>query len=104
MRRPQLRVFTGGVEEFGVGRSRAEHGDADPGAAGFGPQRAAITGSFNAGVAQWLIGAGAAPRAYTVSQGARLGRRGVVQIAADDAGTVWVGGASTTCMRGSVML
>jgi PhzF family phenazine biosynthesis protein len=63
-----------------------------------------VTGSFNAGVAQWLIGAGAAPRAYAVSQGARLGRRGVVQIAAADAGTVWVGGASTTCIRGSVML
>ncbi len=63
-----------------------------------------VTGSFNASVAQWLIGTGEAPTAYTVSQGSRLGRRGVVFIDADDAGTVWVGGTSTTCIRGSVTL
>ena len=63
-----------------------------------------VTGSFNASVAQWLIGTGAAPGSYTVSQGSRLGRDGVVHIEADDAGTVWVGGASTTCIRGTVAL
>jgi PhzF family phenazine biosynthesis protein len=62
-----------------------------------------VTGSFNAGVAQWLIGAGAAPSAYRAGQGARVGRQGVVSVesAGDD---VWVEGASVTCIRGEVEL
>jgi PhzF family phenazine biosynthesis protein len=62
-----------------------------------------VTGSLNAGLAQWLTGAGEAPASYTVSQGTRLGRRGVVRIEAVD-GRVWVGGASVTCIRGTVDL
>jgi PhzF family phenazine biosynthesis protein len=62
-----------------------------------------VTGSLNAGVAQWLIGNGTAPASYTASQGLRVGRRGVVRIDSQD-GQVWVGGTSTTCITGSVLL
>jgi PhzF family phenazine biosynthesis protein len=62
-----------------------------------------VTGSLNAGVAQWLIGTGAAPTSYTASQGLRVGRRGVVRVSAED-GQVWVGGESVTGITGSVLL
>ena len=49
-----------------------------------------MTGSLNAGLAQWLIGAGIAPPRYVAAQGAALGRAGRVHVAAigDD---VWIG-------------
>jgi len=62
-----------------------------------------VTGSLNASLAQWLIGAGLAPGRYLVAQGTRLGRRGRVHIASDTA-DVWVGGQSITCIRGEVEL
>lgn len=62
-----------------------------------------VTGSFNAGAAQWLIGSNRAPREYVAAQGTALGRAGRVHIKADDGG-IWVGGHSTTCIRGSVLL
>ncbi len=62
-----------------------------------------VTGSLNAGVAQWLIGDGTAPPSYRAGQGTRLGRRGVVMIDADDEG-IWVGGDSVTCIEGTVTL
>ena len=62
-----------------------------------------VTGSLNAGVAQWLIGAGLAPARYIASQGAALGRAGRVHIA-QEGGEVWVGGDSVICIEGSVLL
>ena len=62
-----------------------------------------VTGSLNAGLAGWLIEAGLAPERYRVAQGTRLGRAGRVSIAREG-GTVWVGGASVTCVRGDVLL
>jgi PhzF family phenazine biosynthesis protein len=61
-----------------------------------------VTGSLNAGIGQWLIADGTAPRAYLAGQGARVGRRGVVTVESDDAGDVWVGGSATTCITGTV--
>ncbi len=62
-----------------------------------------VTGSLNASVAQWLIGAGLAPQHYVASQGAALQRAGRVHI--DKEGdTVWVGGEVSECIRGEVML
>ena len=60
-----------------------------------------VTGSLNAGLAQWLIGAGLAPANYVVSQGTALGRRGRVHVSrvGDD---VWVGGHSVICVDGSL--
>ena len=62
-----------------------------------------VTGSLNAALAQWLIGAGLAPRRYVASQGAALGRAGRVHVAQDGA-QVWVGGDAVTCVRGEVWL
>lgn len=63
-----------------------------------------VTGSLQAALAQWLIGAGMAPRSYVAAQGRKVGRAGRVRIEADADGTVWVGGRCTTCIEGSVRL
>ena len=62
-----------------------------------------VTGSLNAGLAQWLIGAGLAPSAYVAAQGAALGRAGrvhVQRIGAD----VWIGGDVVSVVSGTVAL
>ena len=62
-----------------------------------------VTGSLNASVAQWLIGAGLAPPVYVAAQGAVLQRAGRVYVErAGDA--VWVGGDVATCIQGEVLL
>jgi PhzF family phenazine biosynthesis protein len=63
-----------------------------------------VTGSLNAGIAQWLIGSGAAPPSYTATQGSHVGRSGVVSLSMDEASQVWVGGACFTGIHGSVHL
>ncbi len=63
-----------------------------------------VTGSLNAAVAQWLIGAGLAPDRYVAAQGTAMGRAGRVHIERDALGTIWVGGASVTCISGQVVL
>ena len=62
-----------------------------------------VTGSLNAALAQWLIGAGLAPTQYVAAQGTCLGRAGRVFVE-QDGGTIWVGGSSVTCMAGEVLL
>ena len=62
-----------------------------------------VTGSFNAGAAQWLIGSGRAPQEYVAAQGTVLGRAGRIHVSARD-GDIWIGGASTTCIQGTVLL
>ncbi len=62
-----------------------------------------VTGSANAGLAQWLTGAGALPPAYTARQGSVIGREGRVRIEAVD-GAVWVSGDATTRVLGEVDL
>ena len=62
-----------------------------------------VTGSLNAGLGEWLIGAGRAPERYLAAQGTRLGRAGRVRIAREGA-TIWVGGDTVTCIRGDVEL
>ena len=47
-----------------------------------------VTGSLNAAVAQWLIGAGLAPPRYIASQGTALGRAGRVYVE-QDGDTIW---------------
>ncbi|MDR7308573.1 PhzF family phenazine biosynthesis protein [Rhodoferax saidenbachensis] len=63
-----------------------------------------VTGSFNASLAQWLIADGIAPPRYVAAQGTCIGRAGRVYIEQDDAGQVWVGGDSVTCIDGKVTL
>jgi len=62
-----------------------------------------VTGSLNAGVAEWLIGSGRAPERYLAAQGAKLGRAGRVHVARED-GRFWIGGSSVSCIRGEVRL
>ena len=62
-----------------------------------------VTGSLNAGIAQWLIGASLAPGSYVAAQGTALARAGRVHV--DQEGVdIWIGGASVTCIDGTVNL
>lgn len=59
-----------------------------------------VTGSLNASVAAWMIGAGLVARSYTATQGTCLGRRGRISIEQDDEGRIWVGGRTETLVAG----
>jgi predicted PhzF superfamily epimerase YddE/YHI9 len=62
-----------------------------------------VTGSLNASVAQWLIGAGLAPPRYVAAQGTALGRDGRIYI--ERRGTdIWVGGDCVPLVHGRVEL
>jgi PhzF family phenazine biosynthesis protein len=63
-----------------------------------------VTGSLNAGLAQWAIGSGFVTPPYTVSQGTICGRAGRLHIDTDDEGRIWVGGDVVTCAAGHVDL
>ncbi|MBT2248246.1 PhzF family phenazine biosynthesis protein [Arthrobacter sp. BHU FT2] len=93
--------------KVGVIGPHAPGGDADFEVRTFIPGDAMVedpvTGSFNAGAAQWLIGSGRAPDSYVAAQGTVLGRAGRVHVDAVD-GDIWVGGHSTTCISGTVLL
>lgn len=61
-----------------------------------------VTGSLNAGIAQWLAG-DRLPASYVASQGTVIGRSGRVHL--ERAGdTVWVGGDALTTITGQVGL
>ncbi len=62
-----------------------------------------MTGSLNAGLAQWLIGAGHAPDAYVAAQGAALGRAGRVHVQREG-DVIWIGGHVTPLVQGQVAL
>lgn len=62
-----------------------------------------VTGSLNASLAQWLIGAGLAPERYVASQGTAMRRAGRVHLAREG-DTVWVGGEVAACVDGTVVL
>jgi PhzF family phenazine biosynthesis protein len=63
-----------------------------------------VTGSLNASLAAWLLRTGRAQAPYVASQGTALGRAGRVHISADPDGTIWVAGATVTCIKGKVDL
>jgi PhzF family phenazine biosynthesis protein len=62
-----------------------------------------VTGSLNASLAQWLIGAGLAKPSYVAAQGAALQRAGRVHLRKDGA-EVWVGGDVVDVVVGEVNL
>ena len=70
---------------------------------GLGVPEDPVTGSLNAGLAQWLIGAGLAPSRYVAAQGAALGRAGRVHVQQQGA-DVWIGGAVCEVVSGMVTL
>jgi PhzF family phenazine biosynthesis protein len=61
-----------------------------------------VTGSLNASLAQWLVGSGRVSPPYTASQGTAIGRAGRPRINVAASGAIWVGGATTTRIEGSV--
>jgi PhzF family phenazine biosynthesis protein len=63
-----------------------------------------VTGSLNASLAQWLVGAGVLTAPYVAHQGTMLGRAGVVRVDTDRTGGVWIGGDVVTCIEGRVHL
>jgi PhzF family phenazine biosynthesis protein len=101
------REALGGFTSVGVIGPHAAGGDADFEVRAFIPTIGSgedpVTGSLNAGIAQWLIATGRAPSAYVVSQGTRLRRRGRVFVEQVD-DDVWVGGDTTVGVRGTVSL
>lgn len=63
-----------------------------------------VTGSLNAGLAQWLVGAGRIDAPYVARQGTALGRSGRVHLSRGADGGIWVGGATSTIVAGTVDL
>jgi PhzF family phenazine biosynthesis protein len=63
-----------------------------------------VTGSLNAGVAQWLTGSGRLQAPYVATQGTAIGRDGRIYVSQDDDGTIWVGGRSETVIAGEVQI
>ena len=66
-----------------------------------------VTGSLNAGLAQWLTGAGLLPACYVAGQGHALGRDGrvhVERIAAGENAGVWIAGDVAGCVSGTLRL
>jgi PhzF family phenazine biosynthesis protein len=62
-----------------------------------------VTGSLNASLARWLIGAGLAPEHYVASQGTVLGRTGRIHVDKDADG-IWIGGDTATRIEGTLSL
>src|SRR5262245_29905729 len=62
-----------------------------------------VTGSLNASLAQWLIGAGLAKAAYVAAQGTALQRAGRVYLR-KDGNDIWVGGDVVEVVSGEVKL
>jgi len=96
-----------GSDCVGVIGPQAEPGGADFEVRAFAPGAGVVedpvTGSLNAGLAQWLVPAGLAPPRYHVAQGTLLGRRGRVDVDATG-DEVWVGGATVVGIAGTVAL
>jgi PhzF family phenazine biosynthesis protein len=67
---------------------------------GLGVVEDPVTGSLNASLAQWLAG-DRLPSSYVAAQGTVLGRAGRVHVERDG-DTVWVGGNTTTVIKGTV--
>ena len=63
-----------------------------------------VTGSLNAGLAEWLLRTGRLSAPYVARQGTALGRSGRVHVSQDPDGTIWVGGGTVTCVAGEVDL
>ena len=69
---------------------------------GIGVPEDPVTGSLNAGLAQWLAG-DVLPADYVAAQGTALGRAGRVRVRSEGEAR-WIGGDTVTTVRGSVHL
>lgn len=62
-----------------------------------------VTGSLNAGIAQWMLERGRFAPPWTVRQGTRLGRDGRVLVDVDAEGAIWIGGRVRTGIQGEII-
>jgi PhzF family phenazine biosynthesis protein len=62
-----------------------------------------VTGSLNASLAQWLIGAGLAQSSYVAAQGTALKRAGRVYLR-KEGGEIWVGGDVVDVIQGDLSI
>ncbi len=65
-----------------------------------------VTGSANAAIAAYLHAAGELAefgKRYRASQGREVGRDGVVEVAVDEAGEVWIGGECAMVVSGTLL-
>ncbi|MDO5092233.1 MAG: PhzF family phenazine biosynthesis protein [Propionibacteriaceae bacterium] len=69
---------------------------------GLGVPEDPITGSLNAGVAQWFAREGKVSGEYRVTQGGNIGHDGELVIRIDGQ-SVWVGGATTSLIAGTIL-
>lgn len=92
---------------IGVIGAHGEGGPADYEVRAFTPTLAIaedpVTGSLNAGLAEWFFGTGVEEESYTVRQGTALGAAGDVRLT-NESGTFWVAGATRTVVEGAVSL
>ncbi len=64
-----------------------------------------VTGSLNASLAQWLLADGLLEAPYVARQGTAMARDGRISVSTtDDGATVWIAGATTTIVTGTVDL
>ena len=56
---------------------------------------------LNASAAQWLLGRGVLDAPYVARQGTAMGRAGRIHVSRDG-DAIWIGGATTTVISGSV--
>jgi PhzF family phenazine biosynthesis protein len=61
-----------------------------------------VTGSLNAGIAQWLIDSERAPTTFLAGQGRAMGRDGHVFVERDGEAT-WIGGATQMVVVGTIL-
>jgi PhzF family phenazine biosynthesis protein len=96
-----------GVSEVGVVGPHPAGGEVAVEVRGFAPAigivEDPVTGSLNAGIAQWLQGAGTLPDRYVAAQGTAMGRAGRVHVAHDGTDT-WIGGDTVTVLDGTALL
>lgn len=62
-----------------------------------------VTGSLNASLAQWMIGAGLVESPYVASQGTAMQRAGRIHLHQDGEG-IWVGGEVVDVIDGMIQL
>lgn len=96
-----------GVDEVGVVGPHPAGGEVAVEVRGFAPAigivEDAVTGSLNAGIAQWLQAEGVLPDRYVAAQGTAMGRAGRVHVAREGA-TTWIGGDTVTVVAGTATL
>ena len=100
-----LRPSTGRRADIGV---VGLHTDGTPEVRAFvtdtGVDEDPVTGSLNAGVAQWLLGTGRLTAPYVARQGTALGRIGRIHVSRGEEDRIWIGGDTHTVISGTVDL